>query len=241
MKVLLLLLTIAAGSVATVLNLQHFASMKNQFAGVLPKSLSQVTAGTSSLQPPQVAGDRNIYAANVDGADIDPTAPATSADSTDDVLRQYGEPEHKERVSDGTYVWYYPYYIVYVGRRIVIHHRAINARAATAQANVSPSQRHWQGGSASTEATMLNRSGTGPATTSAGWRASNNSLGSTSLNSAGPRPATVGGSWQGSGAPAAGTAPVAPRVVAHVVRTSGATYRSGSVSTGASSGGQWAH
>jgi hypothetical protein len=213
MKAILLLLTVAFGSYFTLVNAERVVSMKNQIAAALPAAPSKAAPTDDDK-----------------GAPV-PAIPTQSVKSATDALSQYGEPQRRETMPDGRIVWYYPYYYIYVQNNMVIGSGPIRSQAVPTQNAPTNGQRVWNNNNATV---VMNQSGTGPATTGVGWKANTTSLGTVSLNGNGPtRP--VGSS----------VGPVyVPRSGGSSVRSSqgAGMYRSGSVTTGVSTGtSQWQH
>jgi len=226
MKAIFLMLSATLGCYVTLLNMEHLAAVQKQINTGLPAAL------------PKLADNDNNTPSD------DATPPVNPLTSVSDLTRLHGEPTRTERISDGTTVYYYPYYIVYVRNYIVISSRRIGAQPPTT-AQTGPNTtagRFW--GSSSLNGTTTDGRGTAPATTNPGWQGHTNSLGSVSLNGSGvSRPATTNPGWQAGGASLGTvTAPrtvSAPRTVVH--QSSGsAMYRSGGGYPSGSSG-QWAH
>lgn len=215
MKAIFLLLTVSLSSLAALMNLQRLTAVKDQVVAALPK----LEEGTPSTAGP-----------------IEVPAPGSPVKSADDVVAQYGEPQRREQVMNGTTVYYYPYYIIYIRNNAVVGSRSVaSTQASQAPAPNTTGQRFW-GANNSNPAVNVTGTGVSPATTAVGWQGHTNSLGSASLNGSG---ATVphNGGWQGANS----TAPVvsAPRTVVTRPSTGAAMYRStGGGSTGSS---QWQH
>lgn len=218
MKAIILLLMAVVGSYVTVLNVQHLASVKKQASGI-----AEVT--------PKVADNSGEEAAP-------PVDPLTSVA---DLTRVHGEPLRKEKAVDGTTVYYYPYYIVYVRNYMVTSCRRIAAAPDPAQTNPGPNisnSRLWGNNSnSSLNGSTTSGVGAAPATTNPGWQGHASSLGSVSLNGGAPRAATTNPGWQGGGSGVGAVS--APRTVVVRPSTGAAQYRSGG-STGSSSS-QWQH
>jgi hypothetical protein len=221
MKAIIILLTAVLGSYVTVLNVQHQVALQKEAAPAIPAALPVV----------------------VDNGDVAPVenaeSPADSPMSVSDLTRTHGEPVRKERSTNGTTAYYYPYHVYYVRNYAVINSRSTAAAPAPAQNNSSQSMSAGRLlGVNSANLTTTNGVGTAQATTNPCWQGRPSSLGVVSLNGSRPsQPASTNPGWQGGGG---ATAVSAPRTGVVHQSSSSVQYRStGSTFTGSSS--QWQH
>ncbi|HSI10579.1 MAG TPA: hypothetical protein VK961_00985 [Chthoniobacter sp.] len=220
MKAIILMMTATLGCYATLVNMEHLAKVQKQVASGLPEALPKIADNDNNTPPSENAAP-----------------PVSALTSVSELTRQHGEPTRTERATDGTTVYYYPYYVVYVRNYVVISSRRLSV-APAAVVHTSPNVtagRLW--GNSNLNGTTVNGVNAAPATTNPGWQAHNSSLGSVSLNGGGVSyPATTNPGWQGTSASVRSVS--APRTV---VRSSGAAQYRSSGATGTAGSGQWAH